>query len=157
MKAKQDDTDSVISGQSETLMRTLTEHKSISEHLSHSYQVEDSKSPSIEIISPHQSKIGVGAGKIGGGADEIGAGGESTATNDTGSTGSKRKRVRHRKKKRTVDNDENQMNVTNVETAADGILMKNPFSSGSVSKILTKSNTHVRLVRLFGSIFIFFI
>lgn len=65
---------------------------------------------------------------------------ESVGTNDTG--GSKRKRVRHRKKKQsTNENIENQMNASNVETPAVGIL-KSEAKRRSDNSL--KCNTHVR-------------
>lgn len=144
---KHDDNESVVSAPSETL-HTLTE-RNVNEHLRTrdfgTFKIHHSVSPSIEVISSKKSNttIGIGGGGRGGDDDDFL---ESAATNDTsGSAGSKRKRVRHRKKKNnSIENDENQMNVPNVESAFTGILKQNPFTSGAVSKISSKSNTHVR-------------
>lgn len=115
--------------------------QNINEHLrtneEGAFKVLHSVSPSIEIISSKKSNI------LGAGDDEYV---ESVATNDTsGSAGSKRKRVRHRKKKNVPENDENQMNLPNVETATGGILKHDALTKGSFSEQSTaKSNTHVR-------------
>lgn len=88
------------------------------------------------------SSILTGGG--GGGDDDEFA---ESGTNDTiGSTGSKRKRVRHRKKKTTnaTVNDENQMNLTNVETPTGSISKRDAPTKFTFDAPLPKFNSHVR-------------
>lgn len=73
---------------------------------------------------------------------------DSVGTNDTNS--SKRKRVRHRKRKnKPVENDENQMNVPNLQASSATTTTGGPSKYDTIEKSLrvtatTKSNTHVR-------------
>lgn len=117
-------------------MVTLTE-QNISKHLrtnDEPFKVPNSVSPSIEIISSRKSNTLVGE-------DD-----ESICTTDTnGTVGSKRKRVRHRKKKNNATaNDENQMNLPNVAHPTGSTPKSNPFASAKRDKLTMKSNTHVR-------------
>lgn len=118
--------------------------QNINEHLranaQNPFKVVSSVSPSIEIISSKKLDFQ--------GADDL----ESAATNDTsGSAGSKRKRVRHRKKKTNVsENVENQMNLSNVNwqfipgEPRQGGILKHDTTEKSFSNKQSKSNIHVR-------------
>lgn len=119
-------------------MVTLTQ-QNISKHLhtndDATFKEPNSVSPSIEIISRQSNTLAVG--------DDCA---ESVGTNDTnGTTGSKRKRIRHRKKKNNaMGNDENQMNSTNIRPESVGLPKINAFAKTKPEKSTSKSNTHVR-------------
>lgn len=141
---KNDDNESAISATSEKLV-ALTEqnvHSHSRTNIKDAAKTGPSNvSTSIEIISTPKSST-----LTGGQNDDFF---ESATTETIDSTGSKRKRVRHRKKKNA--NAENQMNLPNVEAAMtpatasatnvkrDVAKTKNPFE-----KPQSKSNTHVR-------------
>lgn len=143
---KHDDSESSISAKSETL-GALTE-QNVQSHLRTNIKdasgaVPHHLSPSVEVILSKQSSTPTA------GRDDDFL--ESATSETIGSTGSKRKRVRHRKKKNA--NDENQMNLPNVgasaaaptAAAAGGILKRDMASAkDTFEKSKPKSNTHVR-------------
>lgn len=105
----------------------------------------NSQSPSIELLSP-QKRTGTGGRQN----DDFM---ESGTSETIGSTGSKRKRVRHRKKKNA--NDENQMNLPNVGGASAASSVAAAASNGNLKRDVapaknpfqkpqSKSNSHVR-------------
>ncbi|XP_031634945.1 uncharacterized protein LOC116348174 isoform X2 [Contarinia nasturtii] len=126
--AKKDDSESVISTGTEVMV-TLTEKINTT---GGTFKVPK------EIISPENS-INFAT------CDDDYA--DSVGTNETNSTASKRKRVRHRKRKNnSVGYDENEMNFPNIQasTITGGTPKNDTVPKSPRVKAISKCNTHVR-------------